>query len=82
MSRASGVLNGVRRHWTDNGPVLPSNQSTLERKIVECRKYAQHTGRGVQELGKLEIQYVQTFGLLQFVRRFNWFSVSPDSNIG
>lgn len=75
---ASGVMNGVRRHWTDNGPILPSPRESLERKIREGRDYAQHTRR-YGELAKLEREYVQTFGLLQFVKAFDWFSLYPNS---
>lgn len=80
---ASGVMNGVRRHWTDNGgPILPSPRESLERKIREGRDYAQHTRR-YGELAKLEREYVQTFGLLQFVKLFDWFyeSLSPNPGI-
>jgi len=76
IMKASGVMNGVRKHWTENGPVYQSN---LESKLVECRKYAQHTGR-TQELAKLERLYVKTFGLLKFVKLFDWFYESLNPN--
>ena len=75
--KASGVMNGVRRHWTNNDPVY---QASLESKLVECRKYVQHTGRGTLQLAKLERQYVETFGLLQFVKLFGWFYESLNPN--
>ena len=74
---ASGVMNGVRRHWTDNGTMLPSLQDSLKSRIEEGRKYAQHTGR-TQELAKLERQFVETFGLLKFVKLFGWFSLNTE----
>lgn len=74
---ASGVMNGVRHHWTHNGS-LPSPRESLERKIREGRDYAQHTRR-YGELAELEKQYVESFGLLAFVRLFDWFSLYPNS---
>lgn len=71
---ASGVLNGVRRHWTDNGAMLPSHREILALKISEYRKLFQHNGRGGQQLAELEREYVAAFGLLQFVKCFDWFS--------
>ena len=76
---ATGEWNKAYLHDVQltGGKVSPPSRETLERKIVECRKYAQHTGR-TQGLAKLERQFVETFGLLKFVKLFGWFSLNTE----
>lgn len=75
--KAIGVMNGVRRHWTESsGPVLPSYRSTLATKIDEARKYFAHTGRGNATLAELEKQFAETYGLLKFIIQFDWFTAT------
>lgn len=57
------------------GKTSRPSKELLGYKIAEARKYVQHTGRGKRELAEYERQYVETFGLLQFVKFFDWFSV-------
>lgn len=74
MNRIHNIATGEWNKMYDK--VLPPSRDALGRKIAEGRKYAQYTGR-YQELAKLERQYVETFGLLQFVKLFDWFSLNP-----
>lgn len=75
---AIGALNGNwRNRWNDpdtasTGIILPSHDLD-EWRILEHRKYVQQTGRGKEQLAKLEREYVATSGLLKFVKLFGWF---------
>lgn len=60
------------------GTVRPPSRESLERNIAQYREYVQNSGLGEKELAELEREYVGAYGLLAFVKLFDWFSLTSE----